>query len=68
MVWPLGEVPTTAPCGDELLTGGLVGHLESGAAQALTRGVLRQPGHAGHRPPGAPSTYRGSVGGNATSP
>ena len=58
IVWPLGDVPTTAPYGAVLLTGvGLVGDLEAGVLEALARRVHAPcPATLGTREPGAPST------------
>ncbi len=66
-VCPVGEVPTTVPAGEVLLTGcGLVGDLETGLLQPLAGQVLA---HAATRwAPANPAAVdvRGSVGGSAT--
>ncbi len=57
-VWPDGDVPTTVPYDEALLTGvGLVGDLEAGVlAAAAAPGPGSCPTTLGTLEPGAPST------------
>src|SRR3954462_974359 len=68
-VCPLGDVPTTAPYGAGLFTG--VDSLATWkpASRSRWRALLSlRPETLGTFEPGAPSTYRGSVGGSAIGP
>jgi hypothetical protein len=66
-VSPDGEVPTTDPADDPLLTGVVCSATWKPASfsRCLARPSL-MPATLGTRDPGAPSTYRGSVGGRDT--
>ena len=70
MVWPLGDVPTTVPYRDPLLTeADVLGDLEAGFPHSLTGGVLAPaPTRRAPASSGPPSTKSGSVGGSLTSP
>jgi hypothetical protein len=69
IVWPLGEVPMTVPAAAVLfiaLTWSATWKPEARNSSRALSWLI--PFTLGTRAPGAPSTYRGSVGGMLTSP
>ncbi len=69
IVWPLGDVPTTSPNFALLLTALVWSATWKPASLMRWRAAsTSRPVTAGTRDAGEPSTYRGSVGGNFTSP